>query len=126
MRGQNLDRPLPQKVDFRRPEQQRLSAAFFVPLFPIDADLEGPFYGGQHFIRSVGLGAETAHHSSIYDVAGADDVLHAVDRAEGELVLRHPPVPLEALRGDARSEAPSERHPLGQAAVVAVQEGGRV
>ena len=65
-------------------------------------------------------------HPSVHDVSRADDILGTVYVEQRELVVRGPPVPLEALRGHPRPGGSPEGHPLGEATVVAVQQRSRV
>ena len=60
------------------------------------------------------------------EFAGAEGRLGAGDSAERVGIVGHPPVSLEALRGDPRAPRAAERQAFGKSAVVTVQQSGSV
>ena len=107
-------------------EQQGLPAAPVGTFLAVHALLELRLDAIQHVLGdTVGL-PQRLDDAARDDLARADSVRGPVDIVERELVVRHAPVPLEALRRDTGTHDTTERQPLGEAAVVAVQQCCRV
>ena len=111
---------------FRQAEQQRLARRLRGAARSVHTNVEGLFDRVQHIFRGLARGAQRRHHLLLDDVSGTDRRGAVRDVANGEFVFRHPPVPLEALRRDAGAHGVAERHPLGEPAVIAVQQSRRV
>ena len=118
--------PLAQVLNFRHPHQERLPAGLGVAPGSVDADVEGFLHRSQHFVADAILAFERRNHLALDDVAGPDGRRAARDVVDGEFVLGGAPVTLEALGRDPGPDGPAKGHPLGQPAVVPVQQCRRV
>ena len=115
-----------QVLHFRQTQQQRLPARFAGAAAAVHPDVESTFHGGDYLIRNAAGLPQRIHHPPFHHIAGADGALGALNAMQGELILRRPPVPLQALRGNPRPHRAAELHPLGQAGIVPVQQRRRV
>ena len=115
-----------QVLHFRQAQQQGLAAAFTAVLAAIDAVIQRAADGVQHSGIVAALFFQRVDYRPVNDIAGAVRLRSPGDVMDGKVILRLPPVPLEALGRDARAGGVPERHPLGKAAVVPVQQRRRV
>ena len=104
-----------QVLHFRQSQKQRLDTTLTIELL-----LKCVLYRIQYFLTG-GIGvSQFLHYLQRNGVTSPNGIDESVDILQGELVVRHAPMPLEALRGDARASGPAEQHPLGEATCIAV------
>ena len=113
-------------VYFGQTEQEGLAAAFGGAAAAVDADVERLFDRGQNVFVEPFRVPQRLDHFAVDDIAGAYRFGGIGDVVDGVVVVGHAPVALETLGGDAGADSAAEGHAFGQAAVIAVEEGGGV
>ena len=124
--GANGGGPLVQVLHLGHAQQQGLAAPLGGAAAAVHADVEGALHRCQHLLTDAVGALERPDDLALDDVARPDGLSAASDDVNGELVLGGAPVPLQALGGYSCAYGTAEGHPLGEAAVVAVEQRGRV
>ena len=115
-----------QILHFGPSQQQGLASGFGGAAAAVHADVESVFHRRDYLTGKVVVIAQRLDDRPLDHIAGAEGGGGLGNVMQRKLILGHAPMPLEALGRDAGTHGAAKGHPLGQAAVVPVQQGGRV
>ena len=107
----------PEVLDFGQAEEQGLAAGFGGAAAGVNGDVEFVLDGLQEIVGELVGVPEGLNHLALNDIAGADCFFCAGDAVNGEFVVSHAPVTLEALGGDAGANRAAKGETLGEAAM---------